>query len=322
MKLMGMNCLKSIVMVAAMLFAGACSDDDKVVGKGDVEFEITDAPIDDTSVKSVMVTVADVKVNGVSIEGFTRQTIDLKSYNEGNTKLLGKLTMDARTYNNIELVLDLDRDANGNAPGCYVLTAEQTKYKLQSSADGMLRLTLSKSWSVANDATTRVIMDFDLRKSIRYTDDMQARYSFVDHANLTSAIRVVTDAKSGHIKGGFNNEENIEGDKIVVYAYKKGSFNAETETQSEGAEGIAFRNAAGSAEVRQTITGHAYTIAYLEEGEYELHFIAYNRDAQTGRFSYAARLESQTTVDGSVGDIIRVKGSSTINVSSSVKGIF
>jgi len=131
----------------------------------------------------------------------------------------------------------------------------------------------------------------------------------------------VTNTKSGHIKGSYENESDVEAEKIVVYAYKKGTYNADIETQPQGDDGITFRNAAGSAEVKQSITGSSYTLAFLEEGDYELHFVAYNRDAASGRFSYAASLRSETSVDGSVGDIVRVKGGVTINIASSVKGV-
>jgi hypothetical protein len=315
-----MNWWKTLLVAGLVGIFASCSDDEKVVGKGDVEFEITDAPSDYANIKSVMVTVADVKVNGSSIEGFTKQTIDLKAYSEGSTKLLGDLQLDAKSYNSLVLVLDLDADANGNAPGCYVLTNDNMKYKLKSTTTGMAEIALNKSWTVASNATTRVIMDFDLRKTIKYSDDGSVKYSFVSDDNLKAAIRVVTDTKSGHVKGSYENESEVEAEKIVVYAYKKGTFNADIETQPQGTDQITFKNAAGSAEVKGTITGSNYTLAFLEEGDYELHFVAYNRDAETGRFSFAARLQSETSVDGSVGDIIHVKGGVTINIASSVKG--
>lgn len=322
MKLKRMNWLKTFLMAGMVAVFVSCNDDEGAVGKGEVEFEITDAASDDANIKSVMVTVADVKVNGTSIEGFTKQTIDLKAYSEGNTKLLGNLQLDAKSYNNLVLVLDLDQDANGNAPGSYVLTNDEVKYKLKSTATGKAEIALNKSWAVASNTTTRLIMDFDLRKAIKYSNDGSVQYSFVSDDNLKAAVRVVTNTKSGHIKGSYENESNVEAEKIIVYAYKKGTFNADVETQPQGTDEITFRNAAGSAEVKQSITGSSYTLAFLEEGDYELHFVAYNRDAESGRFSYAARLQSETSVNGSVGDVIEVKSGVTINIASSVKGAF
>jgi len=95
----------------------ACDDTSEPMGKGDVEFEITDAPSDDASVKGVWVTVADLKVDGKSVPSFAKQTIDLTAYQEGNTKLLATAgQLDAKSYNKLTLVLDLEKDQNGNTP--------------------------------------------------------------------------------------------------------------------------------------------------------------------------------------------------------------
>src|SRR6267142_4932408 len=113
---------KAILFGSAMLMLPACNRSNEPMGKGEAEFQITDAPSDDASIKGVVVTVADIMVDGKSISGFAKQSIDLKAYQEGNTKLLGTAQLDAKAYNSITLVLDADADASGNSPGCYVLT--------------------------------------------------------------------------------------------------------------------------------------------------------------------------------------------------------
>jgi hypothetical protein len=322
MKMKRMNWVKAVFFAGAIGLFASCNDDETVAGKGEVEFEITDAPSDDANIKAVMVTVADVKVNGVSVEGFSKQTIDLKAYSEGNTRLLGHMDLDAKAYNNITLILDLDHDANGGEPGCYVLTQDNMKYKLKSTASGVADITLNKSWTVAGNAKTRVVMDFDLRKALTYSADLESRYSFVTDENLRSAVRVVTYAHAGTIKGSYEEDAEVNAEKIIVYAYKKGTFNSEVETQAQGDDQIMFKNAAGSAEVKQSLTGATYTLAFLEEGDYELHFVAYNQNTETGRYAYVAHLQSETSADGSVANIIHVNGGASINISSSITGVF
>ena len=245
--------------IAPLLFSAslftffACSDDDKVSGKGDVDFEVTDAPSDDASIRSVMVTVAEVKVNGETLSGFSKQTIDLKAYQEGNTKLLGTSELASKTYNNLTLVLDLDTDANGDSPGCYVLTEDNAKYKLKSSTTGQLNVAVNDAWTVASDVKNRVVIDFELRKSIRYSDDPSVRYSFVSDNNLSAAVRAVSKEKSGTIKGSYEEESGVNADKIIVYAYKKGTFNASAETEPQTADNIYFKNAVASAEVKSSL---------------------------------------------------------------------
>jgi len=78
MKKKSLSWKKAMFFGCAVALFTACSENsNEPMGQGEVQFEITDAPIDDANVKSVIVTVADVKVDGQSLSGFTKQTIDL-----------------------------------------------------------------------------------------------------------------------------------------------------------------------------------------------------------------------------------------------------
>ena len=71
-------------LFAALLFISfftACDDEDVVVttGEGRFALEITDAPVDDPSIQGVFVTVADVKIGGASVEGFSRTTVEISA---------------------------------------------------------------------------------------------------------------------------------------------------------------------------------------------------------------------------------------------------
>lgn len=314
--------LRAVLFGSAMLSFIACNEESAVTGKGEVDFEITDAPSDDANIKSVMVTVAEIKVNGKAIPGFTKQTIDLMAYQEGSTKLLGTAQLDSKAYSSLTLVLELNNDAFGSAPGCYVKTVDGTKYKLQSTASGMAEVVVNDSWNVTSGTKNRIVMDFDLRKSIRYSDDPSMKYSFVSESNLNSAVRLVSKEKSGTIKGTYQEESSVDSEKIIVYAYRKGTFNASTETEGQTADNIFFKNAVASAEVKQTLTGKTFTLAFLEEGEYELHFYAYDQDSATGRFTVTARLQSENNVDGQVKNIISVKAGASVNITTTIRGVF
>lgn len=295
----------------------ACDDSSDPRGKGDVEFEITDAPSDDAAVKGVFVTVADIKVDGRSLSGFAKQTIDLKAYQEGNTKLLATgEQLDAKSYNKLTLVLDLETDATGNTPGCYVLTEDDVKYKLKTTANGLTEVTINKDWRVMANTTSKIVMDFDLRKSITYSDDQAVRYSFVSDDKLAAAIRLAARENTGTIKGSYQ-AEGSDADKIIVYAYKKGTFNAATETEPQGDNNLLFANAVASAEVKNGLTGRVFTLAFLEEGEYELHFAAHTQDT-SGRMTFNALLSSETKLDGTVADFIKIQGGATVNISGTI----
>jgi hypothetical protein len=319
MKLNHLKTFGLFVVACCALLLSACGDDE--VGKGDVEFEITDAPIDDASVDAVMVTIADVKVNGTSVSGFSKQTINLKAYQDGNTKLLVKaLQLDARTYSNLTLVLDLDHDVAGNTPGCYVRTVDNTKYKLRTTTTGILDLAITKSWSVAANATSKVVLDFDLRKSITYSSSTEQRYRFVSDANLTNSIRVVAKSTAANIAGTYQESVNSGADEVVVYAYKKGSFNLNTETQAQGEDQVLFANAVSSTMVKSSLSGNSFTLALLEAGEYELYFAKYEDDG-SGELEFKALLKSQMTVNGTASSSVMLSANFTANVSTNITGL-
>jgi hypothetical protein len=309
------NWVKIFAVGSVLSFAAACNDDDDTpMGKGEVEFEITDAPLDDVDVKSVIITVTDVKVDGQSLSGFTKQSIDLKAYQEGNTKLLvGSREMDAKSYSNVTLVLDLNTDANGNAPGTYVQTTDNTKYKLKSTTSGMLEITTTEGWDVASNQKNIIVLDFDVRKAVGYSSDEIIRYRFVSDDNLSSAIRVVTKSDAGTIKGTYTDQTLATEDKVIVYAYKKGTFNADVEGQAQGSDNILFANAVSSAEVKGT-TSKTYTLALLEEGDYEVHFAAYEENETTGKMSLKSILQTDVTVNGELINTLTVESGTTLNI--------
>ncbi len=314
------NWMRALAFGCAVILFISCDDSNEPVGKGNVQFELTDAPSDDANVRSVMVTVTDIKVDGKSIGGVAKTTLDLKAYIEGNTKVLAMASQfDAKTYNNVSLVLDLDTDASGASPGCYVQTVDGVRYKLKTTADGKTEVVIGKSFEVASNTTTKVVMDFDVRKAVAYDAGETVKYRFVGDNDLNASIRLVIREKAGVIKGTYN-ENPGPSEKVVVYAYKKGTFSASTETQPQGGNQTYFINAAGSSEVRSGLSGKEFTIAFLEDGDYELYFAAYE-ETPSGKASFTGLLQAETSVDGSVGNRIAVRAGATVAISTVVKGI-
>jgi hypothetical protein len=302
----------SMALAFSLWLLSACHKDEPA-GVGTAEIQMTDAPSDDASIKSVVVTVTEVQVDGKAISGFTKQTIDLKAYQDGNVQSLGTTQLNSGTHGQITFVLDVDHDASGNAPGCYVQTLDDTKYKLGTA--GTIQINVAKAWNVAANSTTTVVADFDIRKSIRWSTDNTIRYAFVNADNLNASIRVVDKMKAGMVNGSYSEQNSTNADKIVVYAYQKGTFNAATETQAQGDDAIFFKNAVTSAEVKGSVT-KSFKLSYLESGDYEFHFASYSQDATTGRFTFQSMLSAQTKVNGSVADFITVNANATVSISS------
>lgn len=272
-----------VAFYSAMLFFTACKKDENESASGQLNLEITDGPIDDASVKGVFVTVAEVKVDGQTFSGFSgKKTINLLSYQQGNVAALGLGELQAGTYQNISLVLDHASDASGNSPGCYVLTADNLKHELAAGANQTLVLT--KNFTVNGGQTTHLVIDFDLRKAIQYENGGSDKYEFVATADLQAALRLMVKNTTGSIDGTCQNSL-ITTDKIIVYAYKKGQFNREVEVQSQN--GVSFKNAVASAVVGND---NHYHLAFLESGEYELHFAAYRDNNSDGRLEFQGTL--------------------------------
>ncbi len=280
-------------MAITMVFTN-CKKDDTGDGtiKGNAEFEITDAPIDDTNVQGAFVTVTAVKVDGEVISDFSGAvTIDLLAFQNGNTKALGLGELEAGTYSNVSLVLDYEKDVNGDTPGCYVLAADNTKHSLQSSANSTGEIIInSGNFEVEENSTTNIVVDFDVRKAIKKQDNPQPNdeYDFVTEAELRTSLRMVNKNKTGKVKGKVSDSLGQGGDRVVVYAYKKGTFNQSTETTGQGSSNIMFKNAETSAVV--DANGN-YNISFLSEGEYELHYVGYEDTNNDGKLEAKGFLE-------------------------------
>ncbi|MEJ0057207.1 MAG: DUF4382 domain-containing protein [Bacteroidota bacterium] len=320
MKTIFSTCTKAILFASMILFSQACSDssDNNTAQSGDVEFQMTDAPSDDANISGVFVTVIDVQVDGTSISGFTKQTIDLKAFSEGNAKLLATTRLAAKDYSNLTLVIDNDTDASGAAPGSYVLTNDGVKYKLRSG--GTISITLNNSWTVAANSKSTIILDFDIRKAVRQVSDPAIRYNFVSNDNLQASIRLMNQSKVGTINGSYNETSSITADKIVVYSYKKGTFDQGIETTPQGDDAILFKNAVNSAEVKGSLSARSYKLAFVEAGDYEVYFASYKKDA-SNHFIFQNKLASQLSINGSAVSFVTVQAGVTSSVTSTITGL-
>lgn len=280
------------IVFGLTLLAFSCSDDN---GNENVEmesyqttFKITDAPIDNANVEAVFVTVSDIKVDGTSLEGFNKTTFDLAALVNGQTKTLGNLQMEAGSYADIELVLDYDTDANGNSPGCYVEMIDGEKDKIEAASGN---IDVSDTFEVFASNSNEIIIDFDLRKTIKEEQGaLETDFNFVTLSELTAGIRAVNKETTGEIAGTVSDSQNTS-DKIVVYAYEKGTYNAEVETQGQGESNVRFANAITSAEAGGI--NNSYSLNFLAEGEYELIFVSYTEDG--GEFYFNSQLEVEST---------------------------
>jgi len=302
----------AVVALMSIMSITSCSKDEteEVPNNGesyDTSFKITDAPIDNANIQAVFVTIADVKVDGTSLDGFAKTTVELSALISGQTETLGNMNLQAGSYSDIELVLDNDTDAMGNTPGSYVELANGSKDKLEAASNS---IQVADTYEVIASNSNEVIIDFDLRKTIKEEQSATSSdFEFVTMAELSAGIRAINKQSTGKISGTANDAQDTS-DMIVVYAYEKGSFTA-SETEGRGESNIAFANAVTSAAVNTT-TG-SYSLNFLSEGEYELVFVSYNKNGD--KFFFNSLLEAESAVGLDLGAI---SVSSTLQISANV----
>jgi hypothetical protein len=306
----------SAFILFATLFSACNKDDNGAIDEnkmGSVKFEITDAPIDNSSVKAAFITITDIKLDGQSVEAFSKTTIDLMAYQNGNTKTLFDSEFDAQSYSKIELVLDFETDEYGNSPGCYIEEFSSTKHKLTSESNV---LKLYDEILVEPNSKAEFVIDFDLRKCIKNQENSNDdKFDFVSVTELESSLRVVSKSNTGVITGNLTNTVT-NSDRIVVYAYEKGTYNEEYEVIEQGASNVEFSNAISSS----TIDAQGnYEIHFLHEGDYELHYFSYEENEQSEyKIQGALLIDVTSTIDISS---VSVGASETTNVNVSVVGL-
>lgn len=315
---------RTIIFMFAVAFLSmvsvSCSKEESIDAgeSGNLTLRITDAPADDSSVKGTFITVSEIKIDGKSLEGFQKQSFELSALRNGNARTLFNGQLRAGNYSKVSLVLDMAADASGNAPGCYVLDNSNVKHDLRASTAQSVELELQKTVHVGANSQTSLIIDFDLRKSIVRGNSVvnQSAYSFVSSADLKNSLRIAAEGSTGHLKGkvqgGF-----MAGKEVIVYAYKKGSFDASAEPQPKGQGQIRFAGAVTSAKVDQE--GN-YQLSFLEEGEYEIILASYEKDT-SGRMQYGGLLTISSLSSGIVTNHVSIGAKATVTLHISITGI-
>lgn len=295
----------------------SCSkDDDTGNGSGTAAttIKVTDAPIDDASISGAFVTIADIKLDGQSVSGFTKTTVNIAALQNGTTNTLGTFNLAGKTYSSITFVLDFDTDANGAAPGSYVLTTGNVKHKLTSNSNV---ITAAKSFSLQSNASNSIVADFDLRKMIvAQTGNPADRYDFATSAELQNDVRLVVENNTGKISGTLTDNISASG-KVVAYVYKKGTFNRATEMQGQGSSNVTFSNAVSSSLVA---SNGNYQLHFLENGAYEVHFASYKDTNLDGSFELVGTL---VVVGGGSVDLLNlnVGANATLTANATVTAV-
>ncbi len=310
------NRLTSIIIAGALLSSLSLisckksSSNSQNSGNAKTSMGTTDGAIDDASVSGVFVTIADIKLDGQSIKGFNKTTVDLAAFKNGNVRNIGNFSLQGKSYSTITFVLDYTKDSSGVAPGAYVLTTDNVKHALTSSVN---TITVAKNFTLKDTAALNALVaDFDLRKMITHplTGDT-ASFTLVTAAELQNSVRLVDATESANISGTFTNTVYAS-DTVIAYIYKAGTYSA-AELQGQGASGIKFANAVTSS----VVTAGTYKLSYLDSGIYEIHFASYNDVNHDGKLVLQGMFTSSATALDILSLVVNAKSNATVNVTAS-----
>lgn len=311
--------LGSVIVLFSLLFVQCSQDEAGMDEKGQISVKITDAPSDDPNIKGTFITIADVKIDGQSVEGFTKQTIEISAYQNGEAKLLLNGETTAKSYNSISVVLDNETDASGNAPGCYVLTNDDKKNNLYASSAAENEITIAKDFEVISNSETSMVIDFDLRKLVVHNAETpeESEYKFVSSAEMTTAVRMVKEDNCGKVAGKVNSTFSSD-NEMYVFIYEKGKFEASAEQEGQGTNNVLFSRAVTSAKIA---SDGSYSLAFLEEGDYEIHLASYEKMQTENKWAFKGMLNASSAISGLLLNNISVSADAQVELNIDLLGL-
>jgi len=284
-----------VAFAIALVFAvGACSltggpASDGTTGEvGTMSLSLTDAPLDDSNVSGVFITITDVQYEQdgewVSMDGFEpNNPYNLLDLTGGTSALLGELVLPAGQYEQIRFMLDApaESEPNPSNPGAYISykddTADQPLF-VPSAAQTGYKAVSEEAFTVPVNGDVSVTADFDARKSV-VVAGASGMYL------LKPTIRLVVDNQAGEIAGTVS--DLTSGNRYTILAYSEESPYTSDEAQDPADGETRFPNAVSSFTVEPVDgeTSAAYTLAYLAAGTYELYVAEYSDDGD-GTYEY------------------------------------
>ncbi|MFO7852467.1 MAG: DUF4382 domain-containing protein [Bacteroidota bacterium] len=250
-----------LTFVAAFIFTG-CEKDGNT---GTLHLSITDAPVDNSDVVGIWLTISEVQYHmndneWMTFENFEGpQEFNILELTNGESELLGSFEMTAGKYTQLRFMLDapdygIPNPAN---PGCYIEFADESTKPLFVPSGHETGWKAVGQFTVPSNGDVSVTADFDARKSV-------VKAGITGMYILKPTIRLIVDNQAGQIAGGVTNIP--EDTDIVIYAYEDGTY-TEDEADDPAEGDPRFPNAVTSSIVGDT---DSYHLAYLAPGTYDL----------------------------------------------------
>ncbi|HEU4515756.1 MAG TPA: DUF4382 domain-containing protein [Steroidobacteraceae bacterium] len=190
--------LCSVLAFGWLAILAACSggsDGGQGEAMGRLTLRIGDAPVDGAT--EVVVVFTGVVLHGPGgtrrIEFPERRVIDLLAYQNGATAdLLNGVEVEAGEYDWMRLEVIAEQNRND---GSYILFQSGEQYPLYVPSGSQTGLKLNRPFTVAAGGITRLVADFDLRKSIIQPPGLSPNYV------LKPVLRLMDELEVGTIAG-------------------------------------------------------------------------------------------------------------------------
>jgi hypothetical protein len=186
------------LLLAGLLMLQGCgggSGDSAATETGRLSLRIGDAPVDGASEVVVVFTGVELHSEGEthSFDFAEPRAIDLLAYQDGATvNLLENMVVDAGTYQwlRLKVIAELNRN-----DGSYILFENGQQFPLFIPSGSQTGLKINRPFRVAAGGITRLVADFDLRKSIIAPPGLAPNYL------LKPVLRLMDELEIGEIAG-------------------------------------------------------------------------------------------------------------------------
>ena len=260
------------VLPLILCACGSTDSTTSTTSTGFLDLALTDAPVDEAA--EVLVVVEAIELKPVDAEAITIdltpvRRLDLLQYRNGETfNLLEQARVQAREYEWLRLRI---RAQENLQDGSYIRLRDGRQFPLFIPSGAETGLKLIRRFTVSQGGVTRLLIDFDLRKSLVQPPGQSPNWILKPVLRLMDRLRTGTLAGTVNLTDlaasfGLGRTECDAG--LYLFAGADRVPDDMDGDPSDGADPVVYRPLDPARELTQA----EYRIHYLEEGPYTLAF--------------------------------------------------
>jgi len=255
------------ISILSLVFSCDTDGSGNIPDIGYLELSITDAPIDASNVKSVWITITEIKYqknNEWQSTGLLPSpiTVDLLTLTHGSTYDFSQIPLSVGTYSNIRFSLDILEEGTSGESNCYIEFNDGSSSPLFVPSGDQTGYKAIGSFDITKDGITGITVDFNLRK-------MVVKKGNGDYL-LKPVLRMVDNGNVGSVTVPV--DEGLTCNNVIVFAYEDGTYSS-TEVADPPDGEARFPNAVNS--VNADTDGN-YTLPFLPASTYDLVLACYS----------------------------------------------